>query len=205
MKKLFDEIPYMDHDRLVLKKLEETDSEALLELIRSDNVYRYLPSFLFERQFGDDMHEMIRELYFECFEQKESLILGVYLKDGMRFCGLAEYYGYKDAIHKTCLGYRLMESCWGQGIASETVAMMINYCFSQTDIEIITASTMIESRASARVLEKNGFIMTAHAVPEDWGYREPTPATNGSAEQIIDASISCRIRAEACVPSGMHT
>jgi len=121
MKKLFDEIPYMDHDRLVLKKLEETDSEALLELIRSDNVYRYLPSFLFERQFGDDMHEMIRELY------------------------------------------------------------------------------------SARVLEKNGFIMTAHTAPEDWGYREPTPVTNGSAEQIIDASISCRIRAEACVPSGMHT
>ena len=115
MKKLFDEIPYMDHDRLVLKKLEKTDSEALLELIRSEPVYRYLPSFLFERQFGDDMHEMIRELYFECFEQKESLILGVYLKDGMRFCGLAEYYGYKDAIHKTCLGYRLMESCWGTG------------------------------------------------------------------------------------------
>ena len=83
--------------------------------------------------------------------------------------------------------------------------MMIDYCFSQTDIEIITASTMIENRASARVLEKNGFIMTAHAVPEDWDYREPTPATNGSAEQIIDASISCRIRAEVCVPSGMHT
>ncbi len=49
MKKLFDEIPYMDHDRLVLKKLEETDPEALLELIRSEPVYRYLPSFLFER------------------------------------------------------------------------------------------------------------------------------------------------------------
>ena len=176
MKKLFDEIPYMDNGRIILKKLEDTDSEALLELIRSKPVYRYLPTFLFEQQFGDDMHRMIRELYSDCFARKESLIMGVYLKEGMRFCGLAEYYGYKDEIHKTCLGYRLMESCWGQGIASEAVAMMVDYCYSQTDIEIITASTMIENRASARVLEKNGFIMTAAAVPEDWGYSEPTIA-----------------------------
>ena len=176
MKKLFDEIPYMDNGRIVLKKLEETDSEALLELIRSKPVYRYLPTFLYEQQFGEDMHEMIRKLYTDCFARKESLIMGIYLKDGMKFCGLAEYYGYKDPIHKTCLGYRLMESCWGQGIASETVAMMIDYCFSQTDIEIITASTMVENRASARVLEKNGFIMTSSAVPEDWGYSEPTIA-----------------------------
>ena len=43
-------------------------------------------------------------------------------------------------------------------------------------IEIITASTMVENHASARVLEKNGFIQVNHAVDEDWGFPEPTPA-----------------------------
>ncbi len=71
-----------------------------------------------------------------------------------------------------------MQDCWGQGIASQTVALMTDYLFSQTDTEIITASTMIENHASARVLEKNGFIRTARAVPEDWGYSEPTVADN---------------------------
>ena len=53
---------------------------------------------------------------------------------------------------------------------------MVDYLFGQTDIEIITDSTMVENRASARVLEKNGFIQTASGAPEDWGYTEPTLA-----------------------------
>ena len=175
MKKLFDEIPTLENDRLRLRKIGETDIAALRELTDNPAVYRYLPTFLFEKQYPDG-HEMIRRLYGECFARRESLILGIFLKDGSRLCGLAEYYGFKDALHKTCVGYRLMERYWGQGLATETVATMVDYLFTRTDIEIVTASTMIENRASARVLEKNGFIQTASGVPEDWGYDEPTIA-----------------------------
>ena len=51
---------------------------------------------------------------------------------------------------------------------------MVSYLYNETDIEIITASTMIENYASARVLEKNDFDLVVHAVPEDWGYEEET-------------------------------
>ena len=53
---------------------------------------------------------------------------------------------------------------------------MVGYLYGQTDIQIITASTMVENVASARVLEKNGFIRTALAVDEDRGYDQPTIA-----------------------------
>ena len=85
-------------------------------------------------------------------------------------------YGFRYEIHKISVGYRLLERYWGQGIASEALKMMINYLYNETDIEIITASTMIENRASAKVLEKNGFDLVVHAVPEDWGYEEPVTA-----------------------------
>ena len=49
---------------------------------------------------------------------------------------------------------------------------MTDYLYSSTEIEIITASTMVENMASRRVLEKNGFIQTTIA-EEDWGYQEP--------------------------------
>jgi len=52
--------------------------------------------------------------------------------------------------------------------------MMIDYLYKETDIEIITASTMIENQASANVLRKNGFQLVVHAVDEDWGYDKPT-------------------------------
>ena len=34
--------------------------------------------------------------------------------------------------------------------------------------------TKDEKTASAAVLKKNGFDLVVHAVPEDWGYDEPT-------------------------------
>ena len=105
---------------------------------------------------------------------KESIILGIFLGD--RFCGLGEFYGYRDPIHKISVGYRLLEECWGMGIATEALGAMLKYLDDETDIEIVTASTMIENRASANVLRKNGFTLVASAVGEDWGYDQPTIA-----------------------------
>lgn len=86
----------------------------------------------------------------------------------------AEISGYRDPIHKISVGYRLLERYWGKGIAGEALEMMIDYLYKETDIEIITASTMIENQASANVLRKNGFQLVVHAVDEDWGYDKPT-------------------------------
>ena len=179
-KKLFDDIPRLENDWIALTRIESADVDALRKLVDSDKVYRYLPTYLFEKSC-DDLAEMTQRLYDKCFAAKESLILGIHLKspdDGSlgELCGLAEFYGYKDHLHKTSIGYRLLERYWGQGIATKTVALMVDYLYSQTDIEIITASTMIENAASARVLEKNDFICTARAVEEDWGFDQPTLA-----------------------------
>ena len=66
------------------------------------------------------------------------------------------------------------EKYWGKGIATEAAKLMADYLYSQTDIEIITASTMIGNKASQHVLEKAGFQKTASGIPEDWGYEYPT-------------------------------
>ena len=175
MKKLFDEIPQLENEQIILRKLENGDADDLREMTLSAEVYRYLPTFLYEQKY-DDPYEVISRVYTDCYLAKESLILGIFLKEGQHFCGLAEFYGFKDALHKTCIGYRLLKRYWGKGIASQVVGLMVDYLYSETDIEIITASTMIENQASARVLQKNGFLMTASAVPEDWGYENPTIA-----------------------------
>ena len=106
MKKLFSEIPYIEGDRLVIRRITADDAPALRELAGNEAVYRYLPTFLFEKKYED-------------------------------------------------IGY------------------VTDYLYNETDIEIITASTMIENLASAKVLRKNGFDLVVHAVPEDWGHEEP--------------------------------
>lgn len=171
MKKIFSEIPYIKTERLVLIKIEETDAEGLSELAHSPNVYRYLPTFLFEQKY-EDVHEVIRRLYGECFN--ESIILGVFMEE--EFCGLAEIYGYRENTHKASIGCRFLERSWGNGIATETVGALVRYLTQEAGIEIITASTMVKNKSISHVVEKNEFLLVVSGVDEDWGYPQPTPA-----------------------------
>ena len=110
MKELFSEIPCICGDGLELRRLELCDAEGLRALTGCDEVYRYLPTFLFEKQSADAV-ETIRRMYTQ--NRNESLILGVFSDGG--FCGLAEFYGYRAPLRKISVGYRLLPQCWGEG------------------------------------------------------------------------------------------
>lgn len=167
-KKLFSEIPVLKGERVTLRALTPEDSDGLRELTQSEEVYRYLPAFLFEKKYSDAEY-VINHLYDVCL--KESLILGVFIDSS--FCGLAELYGCRSSLRKVSVGYRFLPRFWGQGIASEALGVIIRYVLNETDIEIITASTMLENTASANVLKKNGFKRVVHAEPENWGFPDP--------------------------------
>lgn len=172
-KKLFSEIPDIVGDCVVLNRVVDTDADALRDLIENPLVQRYLPAYLFEKRTGD-ARDAISLLYGDLFQNKESLILAIRDKGTGELAGLAEFYGLRDELHKVSIGYRLRERFWGRGLATEAVRCMVGYLYGKTDIEIITASTMVENEASARVLEKADFIRTARGVEEDWGFAEPT-------------------------------
>ena len=172
-KNLFDEIPAIEGERIVLNQVVDTDADDLRDLIENPLVQRYLPAYLFEKQ-RSDVHETISLLYGDLFANKESLILAIRMKETGELAGLVEFYSYRKSLRKISVGYRLRERFWGQGIATEAARLMVGYLYGETEIEIITASTMIENEASAHVLEKADFLRTARYVEEDWGYPEPT-------------------------------
>ena len=172
-KKLVSQVPSIEGERIVLDRVVDTDADALRDLIDNPLVQRYLPTYLFEKQFGD-AHEAISLLYGDLFKNEESLILAIRDKKTGELAGLVEFYGLRDRLHKISVGYRLRECWWGHGFATEAARLMVDYLYGETDIEIITASTMIENEASAHVLEKADFIRTARSVEEDWGFPEPT-------------------------------
>ena len=167
-KKLFTEIPYLKGERIVLRRITQADSGPLKKLADSETVNRYLPTFLFEKKY-EDIHTVIDRMYTEGMQG--SIHLAVDWNG--QFCGIAEFYGYKEKRHMVYVGNRLLEKYWGQGISSEVLSLMIEYLFGETDIEIIAASVMRDNKASENVLRKHGFTLTASGIPEDWGYDEP--------------------------------
>ena len=58
------------------------------------------------------------------------------------------------------LGYHLAPEHWGRGYASEALAGLIRMTRLLTRLPSLHAGVMPHNRASVRVLEKNGFLLT---------------------------------------------
>ena len=48
--KIFDEIPFIEKNQIYIGKIRKSDADGLSALVNNPNVYRYLPTFLFERK-----------------------------------------------------------------------------------------------------------------------------------------------------------
>lgn len=171
--RLFDEIPYLENDRLILREMRPEDASALGVIASDPSIYTYLPSFLFEQKY-DDPAEVIKRHRAECVGTKESILLAICEKsDPGRMIGIGEFYNYEPDKEKASIGYRLIPSVCGRGIATETAALLKRYLTERTDVRKITAHVMENNIASARVLEKNGFQLKWSGLREDWGLNAP--------------------------------
>jgi [ribosomal protein S5]-alanine N-acetyltransferase len=56
------------------------------------------------------------------------------------------------------VGYWVGETCWGRGIATEALTLMTAHLFDRLNLLRVYALPFAENRASARVLEKAGYV-----------------------------------------------
>lgn len=59
------------------------------------------------------------------------------------------------------LGYWIAEEFWGRGIATSAICQIVEYAFENFNINRIYARPFGSNKASARVLEKCGFLLEA--------------------------------------------
>jgi RimJ/RimL family protein N-acetyltransferase len=73
---------------------------------------------------------------------------------------------WPDSETQSELGYRLRRSEWGQGLASEGAAALVNWGFGSNGYDKIVSCTMAANHGSRRVMEKIG-MRYARTVPCD--------------------------------------
>lgn len=76
----FGEIPRIEGEHVILHEMIAADASSLAEIARSEAVYRYLPTFLYEQKY-DDAAVAIERMHAECFDTKESILLAVCLRE----------------------------------------------------------------------------------------------------------------------------
>jgi ribosomal-protein-alanine N-acetyltransferase len=93
-----------------------------------------------------------------------SLRFLVFTDQGKHLIGIVNFTQiFRGAFQACYLGYSLDHSHQGKGIMTEALRAAIDYAFQERNLHRIMANYLPENRASARVLEKLGFVVEGSA------------------------------------------
>jgi len=141
----------------ILRPWQSSDLDSLVKYANNFNVWINLRDAFphpYSRSDGENWLAMARA------EDSQTLLAIEYQGEAV---GGAGFVPKQDVYRINCeIGYWLAEPFWGKGIMSQVVQMLTDHIFNQyPDILRIYADVFSSNPASARVLEKNGFILEA--------------------------------------------
>lgn len=149
-------LPTLETARLRLRAPQWSDLEAIYALGSSPQVMRYItPGRVQTRE--EARADLERRIAFSREEGPYGYWVMERRSDGA-FVGWAALKPL-DNTEEIEVGYRLLETYWGQGLATEAAACLLDYGFEELALPRIVAVTMPENEPSRRVMTKLGMRM----------------------------------------------
>lgn len=141
---------------LLLRPWQMTDAAALVEIANNPHVYKWLrDAFPTPYTYQDAVNWI---LHAGKHHPPQSFAV---VKNGVLVGSIGLVPG-TDIYRKSCeIGYFIGEPFWGAGIATEAVKLISQHIGSLNQFNRIQAKIFTSNVSSARVLEKNGFILEA--------------------------------------------
>lgn len=169
MPALYDVFPNLHNDEIAIRKMVESDVEALLEISHNDAVYTYTSPFLYQKS-AKFLQTAIKNIGNRDFKKKKMIIAGIYLQKAPdKLVGLAEMFDYIQKTNTITIGYRINEMYWHQGVASNAIKLMTTYLL-EMGTGTIQAYVIPENIYSSKALLKNGFVKERYTVQQkNWG------------------------------------
>ena len=137
--------------RLRLVPWTEADAAELFELARNTNVGPHAgwkPHESLEESLAVIREILIPVPAFKILSLETDLLMG---------CIALEPDRHRDGIRSRELGYWMGKPYWGQGRVTEAAAALLDYGFSELDLELVSVCTSPANKRSQRVIEKLGF------------------------------------------------
>ncbi len=150
----FANLPELETERLVLRKMRLDDAEAMFAYASDPEVTRYV---LWDTHRSIEDSESFLRLVTEGYARGDFGGWGIVLREDGAFvgtCGLDA--GYAPEHARAELGYVLSREYWGRGLMPEAARAVIRFGFVRMKLNRIEARCIAENAASARVMEKAG-------------------------------------------------
>ncbi len=139
--------------RLVLRKSSVVDAEDIFDNYTQDDlVTQFLPW-----KPHQDIHATRRFLQ-KCNEQwrdGQNFSFGILHRDVEQVIGMISM---RPKGHVVDIGYVLAHAYWGQGLMTEALTLLSDWCLEQPEFWRVEAYCDVDNKASARVMERSGMV-----------------------------------------------
>ncbi|MGN7864349.1 GNAT family N-acetyltransferase [Chryseobacterium sp. 22458] len=155
----FSTFPELETERLKLRRADSNDIHELFALRSDPQIMQYIP-----KPPAANLEEISEHLRIieEKISSNKLINWAITLKDDSKMIGTIGYYHIKPEHYRAEIGYMLLPGYQGKGYVTEAINLVVDYGFSAMELHSIEALIDPENIASARVLEKCGFIKEGH-------------------------------------------
>jgi RimJ/RimL family protein N-acetyltransferase len=147
--------PTLHTARLLLRPFTEADTDAIFALQSNPRVLRYwdAPPWS-ERAQAERFIAGCKRMEQEGSGARLAIERAA---DGV-FIGWCGFFKWNPEYRSAGVGYCLADTAWGQGFATEAAGAVLQWAFDTLDLNRVQSETDTRNIASARVLEKLGFV-----------------------------------------------
>lgn len=154
----FHPFPVLTTDRLILRKIEESDLEELYQMRTDPDVMRYINK---EPQTREIVAGVIKQMHAN-WQNNDSINWAVTLKDDPRLIGSFGFWRTEKENHRAEIGYMLAKTHWRKGYLNEAMQAGLDYAFREMKLHSIEANINPDNDASRKLLQKFGFQQEAY-------------------------------------------
>jgi ribosomal-protein-alanine N-acetyltransferase len=150
---IFANIPTIETDRLILRKLSVADADDMYDYSKDENVTKFLTwSPHPDRYYTMDYIKFVQKKY-KTGDFRDWAVIDKATGKMIGTCGFTSV----DLQNKKAeIGYVYNSDFWGKGIATEALQKVIEFGFSKLDLNRIEGRFMVENTPSRHVMEKCG-------------------------------------------------
>jgi [ribosomal protein S5]-alanine N-acetyltransferase len=152
---VFGELPTLETERLLLRKLRPEDAEDMYEYGRDPEVARYV---MWEpHKSVEDSAEFINWAMAQ-YMMGQVAPWGIEYRAEGKLIGSVGYHDWNTVHARAEIGYSLGRAYWNRGIMTEALRAVVAFGFRIMHLNRIEARCIPENTASARVMEKCGMV-----------------------------------------------
>lgn len=153
----FSTFPILQTERLHLRQIMTTDATAWLAVLSDEQVIRYL-SDVDEPFISTEQVMPLIGWADHIFAGKSGIRWAITPHNESTLIGTCGFHKLDIANFKAEIGYELGSSHWRQGIMTEALTAVLDFCFSKLNLHRVAADVTDGNEASAGILRSFGFV-----------------------------------------------